>query len=210
MREAVLKITMPDNWVKNISSKYTANIKFIDCMPYGETGGRGLVEIMGDEDEINNIIAEIKIHPDVCSVEISTHKEGHVLSSIITNKCSACRALASSDCFLISAHCIGDGSVEWRLITGGEGSLSDLIEDLQHKGCKVDLINSNELTRKKILTSRQEEIVSVALKKGYYDYPKKITIKELGEMFDVSPSTIGEIVQRGEKKIIREHFHSII
>ena len=210
MREAVLKIIMPDNWVKNVSSKYNANIKFIDCMPYGETGGRGLVEIMGDEDEINNIIAEIEIHPDVCSVEISTHREGCVLTSIITNKCSACRALASSDCFLISAHCIGDGSVEWRLITGGDGALSNLIEDLKFKGCGVELINSSELSKKKILTTRQEEIVSVALKKGYYDYPKKISIKELGEMFDVSPSTIGEIVQRGEKKIIREHFHSRI
>ena len=48
----------------------------------------------------------------------------------------------------------------------------------------------------------------VALKKGYYDYPKKITIKELGKMFDVSPSTIGETLQRGKKKIMREYFHS--
>ncbi|MCL7415103.1 MAG: helix-turn-helix domain-containing protein [ANME-2 cluster archaeon] len=206
MRETVLRITMPDNWVKDVSKKYSANIKFIECMPYGESGGRGLIEIEGDEDVIHSITADIKAHPDVKKVDISGYKSGGVYGSVVTNKCSACRALATSDCFLISAHCLGDGRVEWRLITGGEGSLQHLRKCLEERGCEVELENSSVLTKKNILTSRQEEIVRIALTKGYYDYPKKTTIKELATMFNASPSTIGEIVQRGEKKIMKEHF----
>jgi len=203
MMEVVLKIRMPDNWVKDVGKKYASPIKFLDCMPYGDSGGRGLIELSGEEDKINDIIEEIKEHPDVCRVDISPLKDGGILGSIVTNKCVACRAITGSDCFLTSALSLGDGRVEWKLITGGEGSLAELVEKLKSYGCDVELKSTTHLTRKTMLTSRQEEIVRAAFEKGYYDFPKKINIKELAKIFDVSPSTLNEILQRGEKKIMR-------
>jgi methyl coenzyme M reductase system subunit A2 len=58
MREVVLKITMPDNWVKDVCKKYPTHIKFIECMPYGKSRGRGLIEIRWENTD--EIIAEIK------------------------------------------------------------------------------------------------------------------------------------------------------
>jgi hypothetical protein len=43
MMEVILKIRMPDNWVKDVGKKYPTPIKFLECMPYGESGGRGLI-----------------------------------------------------------------------------------------------------------------------------------------------------------------------
>lgn len=203
MREAILKVTMPDNWVKDVCKKYPDPIKFIECMPYGKSGGRGLIEIKGEKTE--EIVAEIKKHPDVCRIDVSHLKNG-VLGSVVTERCAACRALTGSDCFLTSASSLEDGGVEWKLITGAEGSLSDLIERLKENGCRVELKSAVHLSKKSLLTSRQEEIIRAAFEKGYYDYPKKSTINELAKMFDISPSTLGEIIQRGEKKIISEHF----
>lgn len=207
MMEVVLKIRMPDNWVKDVGKKYTTPIKFLECMPYGESGGRGLIEIDDKEENIKNIIEEIKDHPDVCRVDISPLKNGGVLGSVVTNKCVACRALTGSDCFLTSALSLGDGGVEWKLITGGEGSLGELVEKLKTYGCEVELKSTTHLSKKTMLTSRQEEIVKAAFEKGYYDFPKKITIKKLAEVFDVSPSTLNEILQRGERKVMRWYFN---
>jgi predicted DNA binding protein len=204
MRDVVLKITMPDNWVKDVCKKYPDPIKFIECMPYGKSGGRGLIEIKGDNTD--EIVAEIKKHPDVCRIDVS-HLRNGVLGSVVTERCAACRALTGSDCFLTSASSLKDGSVEWKLITGAEGSLSDLIENLEENGCRVELKSVIHLSKKSSLTSRQEEIIRAAVEKGYYDYPKKITIEKLAKMFDISPSTLGEIIQRGEKKIILERFY---
>ena len=203
MREAILKITMPDNWVKDVCKKYPNPIKFIECMPYGKSGGRGLMEIKGEKTD--EIVAEIKKHPDVCRIDVSHFKNG-VLGSVVTERCAACRALTGSDCFLTSALSLEDGGVEWKLITGAEGSLSDLIENLEENGCRVELKSAVHLSKKSLLTNRQEEIIRAAFDKGYYDYPKKSTIEKLAKMFDISPSTLGEIIQRGEKKIVLEHF----
>lgn len=202
--EVVLKIQMPDSWVRDVGRKFHAPIKFIECMPYGNSGGRGLIKI--DSENVREILEEIKRHPDVCRVDISTLKDGSVLSSVVTSRCVACRALTGSDCFLTSALSSGDGSVEWHLITGREGSLSKLLENLRAYGCEVELKSLTHLNRKTILTRRQEEIIRVAFEKGYYDCPKKITIKALAKIFDVSPSTLNEIIQRGERKIVWEYF----
>jgi predicted DNA binding protein len=206
MMEVILKIRMPDNWVKDVGKKYPTPIKFLECMPYGESGGRGLIEIDDKEENIDSIIEEIKDHPDVCRVDISPLKNGGVLGSVITNKCVACRALTGSDCFLTSAQSLGDGGVEWKLITGGEGSLGELVENLRNYGCEVELKSTTHLTKKTMLTTRQEEIVKAAFEKGYYDFPKKITIKELAKVFEISPSTLNEILQRGERKVMRWYF----
>ena len=49
IREAIIRLIMPDNWVKEISSKYDVSFKFIQCVLYGDYGGRGLFEVKGEK-----------------------------------------------------------------------------------------------------------------------------------------------------------------
>ncbi len=55
------------------------------------------------------------------------------------------------------------------------------------------------------LTMRQEEIVRKAFEMGYYDYPKRTTVREMAALMKVAPSTLTEILQRGERNIIERH-----
>ena len=206
MMEVLIKIKMPDNWVKDVGKEFSTPIKFIDCMPFGESGGRGLVEINNKEGLTDEIIKAIREHPDVCRVDISPLQNGGVLGSIVSNKCVACKALTGSDCFLVSAVSLEDGRVEWKLITGAEGSLVDLLQKLESYGCGVELKRKTRLSKRSLLTERQEQITQAALDKGYYNRPKDVTIKQLARLFDISPATLGEILQKGEKKIIQQHF----
>jgi|GEM_PF-5152171 len=56
------------------------------------------------------------------------------------------------------------------------------------------------------LTARQRTIIQTALEEGFYDYPKKANLKELAEEFNVSISTVSEIIRRGEKNILKHYF----
>ena len=209
MMEVVLKIKIPESWMNDIKNKYDASFKFLDCMPVGESGGRGLIEIDATDNEVDKIIEDLKRHEAVCKVDISPSPDGGILSSIVTKRCVACKALTGSDCFLTSALLKDDGQVEWNLITGEEGSLLELINKLEKYGCKVELKKSQRLSKRAQLTKRQEEIIQIALERGYYDIPKKITIDKLAKIFKVSPSTLAEILQRGEKKIMKQFFNRI-
>jgi len=43
------------------------------------------------------------------------------------------------------------------------------------------------------------------LGEGYYNHPKNTSIKDLAKLFNISPSTLTDILQRGEKKIISKN-----
>ncbi len=210
MMEVILRIKMPDNWVKEVSSNFPLSIRFIDCKPFGEDGGRGLIEIDSTDIKVNDVIEEIQNHPGVCSLDITRFKDGSILGTVVTAKCVACKMLTGSECFLTSAMSVGDGFVEWQLITGSEGSLADLIDKLQTVGCEIELKSTKNLSKKLMLTQRQGEIVQAAFEMGYYDHPKKITIKDIAECYSISTSTLAEILQRGERKIISEHFRDTL
>jgi predicted DNA binding protein len=59
-----------------------------------------------------------------------------------------------------------------------------------------------------MLTDNQEKIVKMAYQRGYYDFPKRIGVKELAKIFGISPATLSEILRRGQKKIIESYFEN--
>ncbi len=197
---------MPENWVSDIGKSHEAPIKFIECMPHGESGGRSLVEIDATGSDMERLVEDIRNHPDVCKVDVSPLTKGSTLGSIVTSKCMACRALTGSDCFLTTAKSLDDGRVEWNLITGQDGSLADLLEKLETVGCEVELKKTARISSKSLMTTRQGQILKAAYERGYYDHPKRINMKELARLFGISQSTLAEIMQRGERKVMEQHF----
>lgn len=203
MMSVELKIKIPESWIIDISQKFLTPIKFIKCLPHGEEGGRELIEINTDnEKDIENIFREIEKHPNVCKVDFSFLNSGGVLGSITTKMCVACRVLTSSDCFLESAISDKKGFVKWNLITISNNSFRKFIEKIENSGCEIEIRKIRKLNKKTLLTPRQDEMLRIAYEKGYFDFPKKTTLIELCNNFNISPSTLHEILQRGEKKII--------
>lgn len=152
------------------------------------------------------IIEDIRSNPLVYKVDISTTDKSKALGVVSTVKCVACRALVGSNCFLISSTSKKDGKVEWKLIFSERDSLRRLIRKLEKSHCEVKLTKLSSIDDKEALTSRQGEIIQIAFQKGYFDYPKKITIRDLAKIFNISISTLSEILRRGQRKIFfREH-----
>ncbi len=202
MMEVQLTIRIPESWFEDISLLLDKPVKFIQSVPDGAQGGRGLVEIRGDDEMTTAVVEAIKAHPSVCCVEFIPLPEGGVLGHVVTSKCAACRALTGVDCFLMSAKSRSDGRVDWNLITGGEGSLKELVDRLVAEGCEVEIRRARKPEIHRPLTDRQEEILRMALEAGYYDQPKRTTIKQLAKRAGIAPSTFQEILQRAERKVM--------
>ena len=202
MMEVVLTIRIPDGWLSDIGPRIDQPVRFLQAVPDGDQGGRGLVEIRGDDQEVRSTVEAIRAHPAVCHVNFVPLPDGGILGEVVTSKCAACRALTGVDCFLLSAISRPDGRVDWRLITGGEGSLKELVDRLVAEGCEVEVRRSRKPGLSRSLTDRQEEVLRLALEAGYYDQPKRVTIKELARRLGVAPSTFQEVLQRAERKVM--------
>ncbi len=205
MMEAALIVRLPDTWVSEVCNRRDTVIQFHRCIPYGEHGGRSLIEFNEGETEAREMIAEISRHPSVERVEVSRSDGGKISATVVNRNCRASQVLASSDCFLVSAQSLSDGRVRWRLVTGREGSLKSLVNALRDSGCEVEVERVRSINDDNILTKRQEEVLAVALREGYYESPKRIYLVGLAKMLQVSPSTLGEILKRAERTVIDDY-----
>ena len=52
------------------------------------------------------------------------------------------------------------------------------------------------------LTERQREALSLALSRGYYESPRKVTAQELAEEFDISQPAMSSLLRRGERQLL--------
>ena len=51
------------------------------------------------------------------------------------------------------------------------------------------------------LTEKQKNVFELAVKKGYYEYPKKIELKELAKLSGIAYSTFQQHLKYAERKI---------
>jgi len=83
-----------------------------------------------------------------------------------------------------------------------EDTLKELVHDLEEAGCKVKLHRKRRIDEGKVLTNRQMMIVKNALEMGYFDYPRRVTGRELARRLNISQSTLYEALQDSQKKVL--------
>jgi len=207
MMEALLSLAMPCSWIYNLAKEYQVRVLLIDTVQAEEGITKDLVEINLREEDADAVIEFIKDFDHVVNVEITERHKGRLLAIVEVRDCPGCVSLATSDVFLLAAHTTEDKRIEWKVAFSNREDLDKLIWDLQATGSDVELVRvSNAIDDGLRLTDRQLNIVEVAFKRGYYDYPKRISIRELARIFGVSTATVSEILRRGQRKIIKEHF----
>ena len=206
MMEAIVSLREPENWISEVSAKFPVEIRVIDRVPYAEKGVKDLVEISAASDVMDEVLDAIRSNPLVAEMDTTTTEKGKVISAVTTTRCEICRVLTDSDVFLISARSKDGGKVEWTLILSEKQVLKEIFDHLKSKSVEAELVKLTKIDDKESLTERQDKITQVAFERGYFDYPKRISLRELARMFDVSPSTLSEILRKGQRKIVLDYF----
>ncbi len=184
---------------------HNVDIRVFGCKPYQSRGGRGLVRLSSNEN-MNDILNEIRSHKNVVRASFSRESDQAVMGEVIIDRCAACMALKQSDCFMVSAKSRREGCLEWMVAGESNNAIHDLVYLLGKYKCEVQLIRISGSSDASALTMRQEEILHFAYSNGYYEYPRRISLRDLSRIFEVSPSTISEILRAGHRRIFSEYF----
>jgi predicted DNA binding protein len=206
MLEAVLSIETPMEWKQEIKAKYHAKINIIDCLPYEESGNKDLVEIEVDPEYIDMLMEDVKKNPDVDLTDLNIVDSGRIKGAVATNDCVACCTMVGSEAFLIESSLDKQGKTIWRLLTSDKESVRQIIADLESHRYFVELMKLTSIDNEELMTSRQEDILQIAYERGYFDYPKRISLRELASMFGISISTLSEMLRKGQRKIMELYF----
>jgi len=202
MMEIVLDIMNMEGWINDIASRYLSPVTIIDCIPWRGKGGQAIFRI--PEGKGGSMVQAIRSHPEVTTADVEEVENGCLVGTVVMLNCMIIRHILDSGCFMECARAEGDGIVRFKILVGIEGSMPALMKKLNEMGLVVEIRRLTRMEEIGSVTRRQRELVTLALEKGYYDYPSKVTIKELSEFCHISPSTLREILTRGEKNMLIE------
>ena len=206
MLEAVVSITPPHSWIKRVATNFPVVVRVIDCRSIAKKEGvQELFEITCAAD-LSEKVVDFLSHDDyVYDVDIVKGKPGRIIGSLKTKKCTACRTFAGANCYLVSASSKPDGKLEWTLL-GSDTMVKTLLKELEDAKVVAEVLKVSQLQDEEELTARQEHILQIALEKGYFEFPKKIDLRQLAKTLEISPATLSEILRRGQKRVLQEHF----
>lgn len=210
MKEVIIKMKMtPHTWVRQIMSKGPVHVRILDCRPLQECGVLELFEIR-TEGNLDEIIETLKRYKEIFDFEILSkdYKRGEIVGTLKTTHCDVCKHFTHlPECFLGSAdYQLKDGHVHWRLLLTNE-DLKLLLKKFDEMGIDVEIEQISSYDHHQdSLTLKQEQIVKLAWDMGYFETPRKISLKKLSQILGVSPPTLSEILRRGLRKIVREYF----
>ncbi|OGS48840.1 MAG: hypothetical protein A3K68_06870 [Euryarchaeota archaeon RBG_16_68_13] len=210
MIESVLRVRLPCGWVTLLTERFGATVNLVEQKPLPGGLLGTLVEIDPGTSDPEAIVADLKKDLYVEDVETIVPKKGKILANLTVRECHACQSLAESDCFLTEATATGEGGLEWRILAPRKTAVERLVSHLRKRGLEIEVVSVKTVRAGGVLTNRQEQVISLAYRLGYFEFPKKVNLTQLAKKLGVSKSTLSEILRAGEAKILHVYFHGLM
>ncbi len=213
MREVVLNLKHPNNWISEVTKDSPTKVRILDCkVAPGEGGVQQLIEVDAPDEEIAEFITKVKKNRYIAEANIVRTKRGRALGTVHVRDSVLCAAALGSDVFcrscLFTSNRKPDGTTEWTLALNGRESLKELLARIESLDVQVKVARLTSIADREQLTQRQREILQIALEKGFFDYPRKISVRQLALLAGASASTVSEVLRRAHKKIVSEYLHT--
>jgi predicted DNA binding protein len=121
--------------------------------------------------------------------------------------CGVCHTILSCDAFLVSGKSMGDYTIMYSFMVPSFEAFKKIVSSMEAAGLKVNVLKMGKFEPQAgVLTEKQERIFWLALKGGFFDYPRKIDTVELASKLGISPSTLSEITRRGMRRLLESYF----
>lgn len=188
--------------VKKLSPLGLKHLKVTDIRSSKPNSVKHLIEL--DPAEVKHIK-----NPPAELEAVAEQTKGEEKSSVwLESKgCGVCNTILSSDAFLVSGKSLEDYTIMYSFMVPSFDAFQKIVSSLQAAGLKVKVLKMGKFEPKKgVLTEKQERIFWLALKGGFFDYPRKIDTTELAAKLEISPSTLSEITRRGMRRLLESYF----
>lgn len=205
MLEVRFLVESPENWVKSVAND-SGTVRFMSVKASKGEDTQELVELSSEKLTPEELLSHLRKARGVVESDLSKIDKNRLIGAITTHDCAVCSTFADLNCFLVWASTRPDGRMEWKLLVSGEGELQRLCRRLEEKHVWYKILGITRRIAKREMTSRQEEILKIALDLGYLDFPKRITLAQLSEKLGITPGTLTEILRRAQKHIVSQHF----
>lgn len=221
MREVTLLVRHVGEPESDISADYPdVTLRSISSMTGRAANRKRIIEMSGGEEQIRSFLDDFRAADSVEAAEpLSPLGQSRVYVAIAYDAYkwdSISERLTDMGIHYQNGTTITGGWERWTLYLDESDDLSEIVESLEDAGNRTELLRSVELsdiepTRQlnvtrlvDDLTARQQEILELAIDRGYYRPKRDVTIEDIGDEVGIATTTAWEHLQRAEAKVMNE------
>jgi len=190
------------NEFQSIAASHNARLDVIECKD-SQGGMTMLLDVSGRSKEIRGVICDIGKLSFVKKVYPARVSRSSSLCVVVTDTPPLCQAMLASDVMCLTCPYNERGSkTDWEILVNHSDSLETLTNDLKKADVELRVKGISGFARNGSLTSRQKEIMAIAISLGYFDFPRRVGLTSLSTILGIKPSTLSEILRSAERKIM--------
>lgn len=188
--------------IRKCSSLGLKHLRVVDVRGSIKNSVKHLIELDPDD------LKQIKKPSIELRTLLSNSKSGGKTSVWFESKgCEVCNTILSHDAFLVSGKSGKGFTINYSFMVPSFEAYQKIVSNMEKAGFRVTVVRMRKFEPQRgFLTARQEKIFWIALKSGYFDYPRKIKLDELASKLGISSSTLSEINRRGMRRLLEHHF----
>lgn len=189
-----IEVRLPNgHWAGDVSRSHPSSLLRID-EHMALTKGQGSGILSSTEDLSTTIMA----HPGIADFEIV--ESNRYLVTINAGGGGFLKPLLQLHVIPRTPFEIRDGWVDW-VIECDRYKMRELIEEFKRENIPHRLVSTRS-SSSRLLTERQRQVYDIAIREGFYDPQRRITLTTLAELLGVSKSTLSAQLQRVESKVM--------
>jgi len=151
----------------------------------------------------------LKNHKKIITAEVLKRDDTNALIKLEVKPSTTIWEQINPECVIVGNQLTKSGRERWKIVGNGK-KLREVVSKLQELGnAKVEKISdiclkddANSLFQR--LSKGQKEALLLAVSKGYYTLPRKITLDELAKVLGIKRPAFRERLRKAERKIIEE------
>ena len=172
--------------------------------------------LQGKDEDIKAFIEDLKNDKKIKELEVAGNSLFFLVEIPLKNKIPTTHYNPKTF-FLKPVVVDTDGYEYWEIGSWKKELLTDFILNLQKEKFDVKILKMQDSKLTNIyfpqvmpfLSKSQRKALELAFANGYYDYPRKIELKDLAKLMKVSLSTFREHLRRAEKKVMPDLIRNV-
>ncbi|MGA2387064.1 MAG: helix-turn-helix domain-containing protein [Candidatus Bathyarchaeia archaeon] len=182
--------------VKRLAALGFEHLKVVDVRSSSSGSVRHLMDV--GEEQAHKVPRELAA---------KGHAKGKSTVWLESEGCEVCNTILSHDAFLVSGKGMQGNIITYSFMVPTFEAYKGIISDLEGAGHSVNVLKLGKFERQTdVLTENQEKIFWLALKSGFFDYPRQVGMAELAAKLGISPATLSEVIRRGTRRLLQHYF----
>ena len=182
--------------VKRLAALGFEHLKVIDVRSSSSGSVRHLMDV--GEEQAKKVPKELAARG---------HVEGKTSVWLESEGCEVCSTILLHDAFLVNGKSMQDSVITYSFMVPTFEAYRGIIGDLEKSGHNVKVLKVGKFEQQiGVLTENQEKIFWLALKSGFFDYPRQLGMAELAAKLGITPATLSETIRRGTRRLLEHYF----